>query len=109
MNNKKILTLLGFAAKSGKLNFGFDMTLTSIKKHKSKLVVFSSDISQKSAKEIMFFADKEGTEKIILEGIDMKTLSDAIGRRCAVVSINEKGFADACLDAFNEGGNANDQ
>ena len=109
MNFKRILTLLGFAAKSGKLSYGFDAALTSLKKKKTKLIIAAGDISEKTYKEISYFASTGGTKHISLEGIDIKTLSDAIGKRCGVVSVNDEGFAKACYNAFIEGGNANDQ
>ena len=54
--NNKILTLLGFASKAGKLSFGMDMSIASIKAGKSSLVVAAFDVSDKSKKEINFHA-----------------------------------------------------
>ena len=107
--NNKILTLLGFAAKAGKLSYGFDSSLNSIIFGKSKLIITSGNISKKTLKEIVFFANKKGINHILLEGIETKTLSNAVGRNCGVISVNDTGFANACCNAFNEGGNANDQ
>ena len=50
--NDKILTLLGFASKSGKLSYGFDAVKTALSQKKSKLVLIANDVSQKSKKEI---------------------------------------------------------
>ena len=74
LNNNKILTLLGFAAKSGKLSFGFDTCVSAIKSAKSKLIVVSSEISAKTQKEIHFFSDKANVKCILLKNIDIETL-----------------------------------
>lgn len=111
----KILTLLGFAAKAGKLSFGFEATLWSVKTKKAKLVLVASDVSQKSRKEAEYFAGKYNVRITTLNGIDMKTVSDAVGRKCGIISVNDQGFTDAILKAYDkyaeefEGGNADDE
>lgn len=106
MDSKKILSLLGFASKASKLQYGFNKSLESLKLDRSKLIVIAFDVSEKSSKEIKFFADKKSIQYITLGGIGIEALSKAVGRTCGIVSVNDKGFADACLNAFNEGGNA---
>ena len=93
--NNKILTLLGFAAKAGKLSYGFEACVSSIKSGQSHLALVASDISAKSCKEVRFYADKCVVKHILLEGIDIKQMSDAVGKKCGIVSVNDKGFADA--------------
>ncbi len=105
----KLLTLLGFATKAGKLSFGFEAALGAIKQKKAKLIIIAEDISEKSRKEILFFAEKGNIKSICLKGIDIKALSDAIGRKCGILSVNDKNFADACVETDVLGGNANDQ
>ena len=107
--NSKILSLLGFAAKAAKLSYGFEATVTSVKASKASLVIVAEDISPKSRKEVKFFADKVGVKTVYLIGIDIKTLSNAVGKKCGIISVNDKGFADACEKALIEGGFANDQ
>lgn len=104
--NNKILTLLGFAARAGNLSYGFEAAASAIKRGKAKLIVIAGDISPKSRKEILFFADGRGVKHIILEDIDMKAVSDAVGRRCGIISVNDSGFADACAARYMRGGNA---
>jgi ribosomal protein L7Ae-like RNA K-turn-binding protein len=99
--NDKILTLLGFASKSGNLSFGADSVKESLKRSKAKLVIIASDISDKSRKEIRFFADKNNV-RVIDVTYDIATLSHATGKKGGIISVNEKGFADAI-----KGGNAN--
>jgi len=65
---------------------------------------------------MLYYADKYNVKIIVLEGIDIKTVSDAVGKKCGIVSVNDCGFADGILNVVgnmtsgnNEGGNADDQ
>lgn len=99
--NDKILTLLGFATKAGKLSYGFDAVKTALAQSKSKLVLIANDLSQKSQKEVVFFADKFKTKVLVLQSYDMGTLSHAVGRKCGIISVNDSSFADGVLSAIN--------
>ena len=98
--NNKILSLLGFASKSGKLSFGFAASKETILKNKSRLIVISSDISDKSRKEIRFTAEKNGIEIIELNDTDQIKLSNAVGRSCGIVSVNDSSFASAIAEEY---------
>ncbi len=100
----KILTLLGFASKAGKLSFGMDKSKEAIKKKTSCLVISASDISEKSQKEIRFFTSNNNIPLISLTDINIEAVSNAVGRKCGILSVNDKSFADAI-----RGGYANDQ
>ena len=95
MNSEKILSLLGFASKAGKLSFGTHATTFAIESNKAKLVLAASDISEKSVKELKFKADKQNIEVLNLSGIDTAALSKRIGKNCGIVAVNDSGFADA--------------
>lgn len=99
--NDKFLALIGFASKSGNLSFGADSVKESLKRNKAKLVIVANDISEKSRKEIRFFASKNNIPVLDAQ-YDISTLSHATGKRGGIISVNEKGFADAI-----KGGNAN--
>ena len=109
MRDGKALALLGLAAKAGRLSYGMDAALKSIKSGKACLVTAAGDVSQKSRKEAAFFAEKGSVKFLTLESFDIKTVSDAVGRRCGILTINDSGFADAFLKAYTRGGNANDE
>ncbi len=109
MQNNKSLTLLGFASKAGKLAYGMEASRTAIKTNKSRLIVVAYDVSQKSQKEIAFFAEKQNVRLIVANSFNITTVSDAVGRKCGIISINDSGFADAFLKAYAQGGNANDE
>lgn len=102
--NDKFLALIGFASKSGNLSFGADSVKESLKRKKAKLVIVANDISEKSRKEIGFFAAKSETQ-VLDVNYDITTLSHATGKKGGIISVNEVGFADA-ITAI-KGGNAN--
>ena len=80
------------------MSCGMDMTVESLKRGKASLVVAASDVSAKSLKEITFNADKSKVKVLVLSWCDMQTLSHAIGRKCGILSVNDKGFAEAIAD-----------
>lgn len=104
----KILTLLGFASKAGKLSFGFDAVKTSLSQNKSKLVLIANDVSPKSKKEVLFYGEKFKTTVCVLENYDMQLVSHSVGRKCGIVSVNDTSFAQGLLSAINVGRNLND-
>lgn len=105
----KVLSLLGFASKAGKLSYGFDAVRTSLSQKKSKLLLVANDISPKSLKEVMFFGEKFKTDVIVLNNIDMEILSHAVGRKCGIISVNDESFSKGLLSAVNAGRNLNDK
>ena len=56
--NSKILSMLGISRKAGFAVLGFDKVKDSLMSKKAKIVCLCSDISDKTKKEIIFFADK---------------------------------------------------
>ena len=95
MNSEKILSLLGFASKAGKLSFGTHASTFAIEAKKAKLVLAAEDISEKSVKELKFKADKQSIKVLILEGIKTADLSKRVGKSCGIVAVLDSGFADA--------------
>lgn len=107
--NNKMLTLLGFAAKAGRLSFGMDAASDAVKSGKACLAVAAENVSEKSQKETAFFARKGNIRFLVLKGFDIDAVSHAVGRRCGIITINDSGFADAFLKAYTEGGNVYDE
>lgn len=97
MNSEKILSLLGFAAKAGKLSFGTHATTFATESGKAKLVLAAADISEKSVKELRFKADKQNIQVLILDGILAADLSKRVGKNCGIVAVNDDSFADAIM------------
>ncbi len=101
----KVLSLLGFASKAGKLSYGFDAVRTALSQKKSKLLLVANDVSLKSQKEVLFFGDKFKTQVVVLNDCNMETLSHAVGRKCGIISVNDTSFSKGLLAAINAGRN----
>ena len=95
MNSEKILSLLGFAAKAGKLSFGTHATQFAIESGRAKLVLAAEDISEKSVKELNFKANKKSITVLNLKGISTAELSKRVGKNCGILAVTDQGFADA--------------
>ena len=111
--NEKIISLLGFAAKAGKLSYGTHATEWAIERGKACLVCAANDISQKSLKEFRFKAEKQEIPVILLNQTDSQTLSKAIGKSCKVIAVNDGSFAKAITERYAQnkadlGGTAHD-
>ncbi len=105
----KVLSLLGFASKAGKLSYGFDAARTALSQKKSKLLLIANDVSSKSQKEVLFFGDKFKTKVVVLNDYDMETVSHAVGRKCGIISVNDTSFSEGLVSAINAGRNLNDK
>lgn len=97
MKTDYILSLLGFAAKAGKLSFGTHASEFAISTKKANLVLAAEDISAKSFKELKFKADKQNIPVITLIGIESETLSHRVGKKCGIIAVCDSGFADSIL------------
>lgn len=93
MSNDPILSRLGFARKAGKLAIGFAASKECCQKQTAKLIVVANDISDKSFKEISFFAKENA--KVVRISHTLEELSHAIGIKAGIVSVNDEGFAKA--------------
>ena len=90
MQNKKYLSLLGLARRAGRLSMGHDTALEALRKGKAKLVIFSSDISQRLINEF----ERESSEipaVKISETID--EIHFAVGYRAGVLTVDDENFA----------------
>ena len=97
--SNKALTLLGFAAKAGKLAYGMDAAVTALKTKKAQLIVVAADISEKSRKEISYHA---GNTPVMITEFSIDTLSHAVGKKCGIISVNDKGFSQSIMKKIKE-------
>ncbi|MBO4693028.1 MAG: ribosomal L7Ae/L30e/S12e/Gadd45 family protein [Clostridia bacterium] len=88
----KVGTLLGFAAKSGSLCYGFEKSIAAVSRGLAKGVFFATDISAKSRKEILFHCDRLNIAAYELKDTSMDELSQAVGNRCAVIALTSESF-----------------
>lgn len=88
-----ILSRLGLARKAGKLSIGTEAVFWAVEKKISRLVLISSEISNKTEKELRFKAK----ENILVLRTPFTTfdISHAVGVKAGIVSVNDNGFAEA--------------
>lgn len=92
MNNKKILGLIGLAARARKICFGADSVELEMKKKKVYLVIIAEDASDRT-KEKFGKLCKEYKIPIIIEG-EIEILSQAIGKsNKAIIGVEENNLA----------------
>ncbi len=102
--NPKVLSLLGFASKSGNLSFGADAARESLARKRSRLILVASDLSAKSRKEMCYFAARAGVE-VLDTGVEMEALYHATGHKGGILSVNDSGFAAAIKGGMAYGEN----
>ena len=104
MNNKKILGLIGLAAKAGKICFGEESVENEIKKKKVKLVIVANDASERTKDKFKKLCNQHNIEIIIQEEIE--NLSKAIGKsNKAIIGIKEENLSKE-IQKINNGGEA---
>lgn len=99
--NDKFLSLLGMARRSGKLSTGHDAVISSVVKNKAKLVILSSEGSERLKREINHACTYGGKSiPVLLTGYTTSELSQAIGIKAAVISVDDEGFGKAAEDKY---------
>lgn len=101
MAENKILTLLGFCRKAGKLVFGTEKVTELIKKGKPCLVMLSSDISPKTEKELRYHAGGTNAVFVRLE-FNRETVAHATNTTAGVFATTDEGFSKAILQGGND-------
>ena len=90
--NDRVLSFLGLCRRAGKLVIGAEVTEESVRLGKSQLVLHASDASQNSLKRVRRAAQEKGVPVMNVYR-DKDSLSHTLGRLCAVLSVEDKGFA----------------
>ena len=91
--NDRVLSFLGLCRRAKKLVIGAEVCEQSIKEGKSLLILHASDASKNSLTRVKKAADERGVSALD-SGKSKDELSAALGRLCAVLSVEDKGFAD---------------
>ncbi len=101
MDNSKVWTYLGFAARAGKAPSGEFQTENAVKQRKARVVILAEDASDNTKKQFMNMCTSAGIPCVTLG--DKSTLGHAIGKdfrsSCA---ITDKSLADAFLKSMRE-------
>lgn len=93
--NDKLLNFLGLCRRAGKMKIGCDTVIESVENSNAKLVLLAADISENTKKKII--SAVKGTEYEILK-YSKDELSFALGKTCAVLSVEDEGFAKKLME-----------
>ncbi len=103
----KYISLLGLARRAGRLSMGHDTVLEAVKKKKSKLILFTSDTSERLRKEIENEAERYCKDvKIRVIGETMDEIHFMLGYRAGVISVNDINFVLRILELTQQEENA---
>lgn len=98
MNN--VLTLIGFAKKSGNLVLGETLCTEGIKRKKISLMIIASDLNETTTKRIVQLCESEDVAYRILFSKD--ELSKAIGKEnYGLFGISNKKFSRALIEKID--------
>lgn len=97
----RTLNMLGMARRANKVSLGHDATLDSLKNGEAKLILTSSDASERLCEEFGS-ACKNGTAYLRLKYTMNETGASMGAKTTAVLSINDKGFADRIQELIRE-------
>ena len=104
-DNIKAQRLIGLSRRAGKLSYGSDGCIKDLKKNKSKLIITSSDISDKSKKEVELHL---GNTDIIYTDMTKEEMGKLIGiEQTAVLSVKDENFSKGILEVNTLYGKSN--
>lgn len=98
--NDKILSLLGLCRRAGKLTIGNDAVIENILSGDAKLVLMAKDISKNTLKGVLS-ALRQNEIKYYTINRSKDELGSAVGKYCAVLSVNDKGFAKKLIELIS--------
>ncbi|MBQ7579779.1 MAG: ribosomal L7Ae/L30e/S12e/Gadd45 family protein [Clostridia bacterium] len=90
--NDRFFDALGLCRRAGRLSWGRESSKESIRSHKAKLILVTSDASDRIRREFKNLSENEKIEIMFLEE-NMQRIKDSIGLSAGVVAINDEGFA----------------
>ncbi len=96
----KILTLLGFARKSGSLVCGETLCAENIKRHKVSLLIIAEDINETTRNKMVQLCESEQISYRILAS--KEALSEAIGKHnYGLFGVTNKKFSRALIEKID--------
>lgn len=100
--NERALSLLGMARRAGKLALGHDASIDSIVKNKASLCIVTRDASERLKREMTHARTFGGKNILLIEtDFDIAALSNAVGSKAAVLTVNDGGFAKRTAELLN--------
>ena len=91
--NDRLLSYLGLCRRAKNLVIGAQVCEESVREGRSLLVLVATDAARNSLKSVRRAAEEYGVP-VRCANRDKEALSKALGRLCAVLSVEDRGFAD---------------
>lgn len=108
MADDKILSLLGFARRAGKLSMGHDAAQQALFKKQAKLVLFCGDASQRLVNEFNVTIKKHNIKTAaVITKYTMDEISFSLGYRAGVITVNDENFSKRIAELLKQEANAN--
>lgn len=102
MEQNKVLRLLGLATRAGKIAFGTESVIDTIKKNKASLVIVAKDAADRTKRNIQRIAEENNVPVKFYESIE--TLSKSIGKENkAIIAIKDRNFSSEILKIIDGG------
>jgi ribosomal protein L7Ae-like RNA K-turn-binding protein len=103
MNLKDTMGFLGICRKAGKLLCGHDVVKESINSSSAQLVFLSADASDRLEKEMRYLCTCNGKNiPLFRTQCTMEEFGISLGKKSAVFSVTDTGFATKILQKFGE-------
>ena len=98
MNN--VLTLIGFARKSGNIILGETLCVEGIKRGKISLMIIAEDLNESTKKKIIQLCESESVSYRVM--MDKNELSKAVGKdNYGLFGISNKKFSRALIEKID--------
>ena len=103
MNIKDAMGFLGICRKAGRLVCGHDAVVETLRNSQCRLVMLSSDASARLVREMEFECLRDGRSiEVLKTACSMEDFAAGIGKRSAVYSVTDDGFANKLKQKFGE-------
>ena len=103
MMQDKRLSLLGMCRRAGRLLWGHDTCLLSVKRGSAVLCLLAADVSDRQKRDLQYAADHADiAPQIVQTPYTMQQIKDAAGCFAGVLTIEDEGFAKRLAELFKE-------
>lgn len=97
----KTLSLMGICRKAGRLLPGHDIVFDAVRSGKAKLIILTSDASQRHERELEAAGFTGNTVRLT---ISAEEASPFIGKRSCIFAVTDEGFAQSIEKKIREEG-----
>lgn len=97
----KFLSFLGLVRRSGKIAIGADAAADAMKQHEACLLILSGELSEKSAENARFLAEREQIEALSVP-FGFSEIGQAIGKKAGMLAVTDPNMARKLIEIQSE-------